>query len=91
MMLQSCYAVFATSILSSVTFHRFLAHVNWKKSFLLLGIKFRGHAKEEAKQQPATWMDFLTRKKLRQKFTSFIPSHIRKTAAGFLALNKAYY
>ena len=34
--------------------------LNWKKSFLLLGIKFRGHAKEEAKQQPATWMDFLT-------------------------------
>ena len=65
--------------------------LNWKKSFLLLGIKFRGHAKEEAKQQPATWMDFLTRKKLRQKFTSFIPSHIRKTAAGFLAINKAYY
>ena len=65
--------------------------LNWKKSFLLLGIKFRGHAKEEAKQQPATWMDFLTRKKLHQKFTSFIPSHIRKTAAGFLAINKAYY
>ena len=92
MMLQSCYAVFATSILSSVSFHRFLAHVlNWKKSFLLLGIKFRDHAKEEAKQQPAKWMDFLTRKKLRYKFISFILSHIRKTAAGFLAFNKAYY
>ena len=26
MMLQSCYAVFATSILSSVSFHCFLAH-----------------------------------------------------------------
>ena len=67
MMLQSCYAVFATSILSSVSFifTVFLHMLNWKKSFLLLGIKFRGHAKEEAKQQPATWMDFLTRKKLR--------------------------
>ena len=43
----------------------FLLMLNWKKNFLLLGIKFRGHAKEEAKQQPATWMDFLTRKKLR--------------------------
>ena len=28
--------------------------LNWKKSVLLLGIKFRGHAKEEEKQQPAT-------------------------------------
>ena len=44
-------AVFATSILSSVSFHCFLAHV---ERFLLFGIKFRGHAKEEAKQQPAT-------------------------------------
>ena len=31
MMLQSCYAVFATSILSSVSFHRFLAHVEMEK------------------------------------------------------------
>ena len=31
MMLQSCYAVFATSILSSVNFHRFLAHVELEK------------------------------------------------------------
>ena len=57
---------------------------NWKKSFLLLGIKIRGYAKEEAKQQPATQMDFLTRKKM--TLASFIPSHIRKTAAGFLAI-----
>ena len=63
MMLQSCYAVFATSILNSVSFTVFLLMLNWKKSFLLLEIKFRDHAKEEAKQQPVTWMDFLTRKK----------------------------
>ena len=31
MMLQSCYAVFATSILSSVSFHRLLAHVELEK------------------------------------------------------------
>ena len=31
MMLQSCYAVFATSILSSVSFHRFVAHVELEK------------------------------------------------------------
>ena len=56
MMLQSCYAVFATSVLSSVSFHRFLAHVELeKRAFCCFqGIKFRGHAKEEAKQQPAT-------------------------------------
>ena len=27
----------------------FLLMLNWKKSFLLLGIKFRGHAKEKEK------------------------------------------
>ena len=31
MMLQSCYAVFATSILSSVSFDRFLAHFEMEK------------------------------------------------------------
>ena len=86
-MLQSCCAVFTTSILSSFRFHSVLGHVELEKSFWLLGIKFHGYAKEEAKQQPATRMDFLTRKKnTRNIFTSFIPSHIRKTAAGFLVL-----
>ena len=36
-----------------------------KKTFLLLGIKFRGNTKEETKQQPATCMNFLTREKIR--------------------------
>ena len=65
MMLQSCYAVLATSILNSVSFHCFLAHVELQKElkFLLLGIKFRGHAREEVNQPLATWMDFLIRKK----------------------------
>ena len=31
MMLQTCYAVFATSMLSSVSFQRFLAHVELEK------------------------------------------------------------
>ena len=31
MMLQSCYAVFATSILSSVSFYCFIAHVELEK------------------------------------------------------------
>ena len=62
----------------------FLVMLFWKKSFLLLGNKFRGHAKEEAKQQPSTWMDFLTRKKTTLKnYTNFLPTYIRKTASGF--------
>ena len=65
MTLQSCYAVFATSILSSVRFHSVLAHVELEKDLLLLGIKFRRYAKEEAKQQRVTWMEFLTWKKIR--------------------------
>ena len=64
MMLQSCCTVCATSILSSaVRFHSALAHVELEKELLLLGIKFRRYAKEEANQQRVTWMDFLTRKK----------------------------
>ena len=52
---------------------------------MLLGIKFCGNAKEEAKR--VTGMDFLARKKNTLKiFTSFIPAHIRKAAAGFLAI-----
>ena len=35
MMLQSCYAVFATSILSSVSFHYFLAHVEPEKELFV--------------------------------------------------------
>ena len=60
----------------------------------MLEIKFRDHAKEEAKQQPAIWMDFLTRKK---KYDKIIPAlylltfRFVKTAAGFFAINKAYY
>ena len=49
----------------NLAFTVFLLMLNWKKSFLLLGIKFRVYAKEEAKQQSATWMDYPTRKKLR--------------------------
>ena len=45
------------NLLSSVSFHRFLAHVELEQKLFAVGIKFRGHAKEEAKQQPATWMD----------------------------------
>ena len=67
--------------------------LNWKKDLLLLGIKFRSYAKEEAKQQRVTWIDFLTTKKNTLNFfTSFIPAHIRKIATGFsLAINKDYY
>ena len=68
MMLQSCCTVFETSILSFVSFHSVLAHVKLEKDLLLLGINFRGYAKEEAKQQRVTWMDFLTRKKNAKTF-----------------------
>ena len=69
MMLQSCYAIFATSILNSVRFHCFPTHDELEKEpGLLLGIKFRGYAKGEAKQQPAIWIDFLTRKKYVKRF-----------------------
>ena len=113
MMLQSCYAVFATSILNSVTFHCFLAHVELEKELFAAwnqaGLstshvfkygendfpgkshydashqgqsKFRGHAKEEAKQQPAKWRDFLTRKKKKAK-KLYLLTFVLKTAAGF--------
>ena len=73
-MLNSCGKLWCCKVVTQFSqplywalsaFTVFLLMLNWKKSFLLLGIKFCGHAKEEAKQQPDTWMDFLTRKKLR--------------------------
>ena len=48
MMLQSCYAVFASSILNSVSFHCFLAHVELEKELYAAWIKFHGHAKEDS-------------------------------------------
>ena len=68
MMLQSCCTVFETFILSFVSFHSVLARVKLEKDLLLLGINFCGYAKEEAKQQRVTWMDFLTRKKNAKTF-----------------------
>ena len=68
MMLQRYCTVCATSILSSaVRFHSALAHVELEKELLLLRIKFRRYAKEEANQQRVAWMDFLTRKKITLK------------------------
>ena len=83
MMLQSCYAVFATSILDSVSFHCFLAHVELEKELFASWNQVLWPCKAGKKQikQPASWMDYLTRKnKIRGKI---IPSHIRKTATGF--------
>ena len=77
MMLQSCYAVFATSILDSVSFHFFLAHVELEKKLFAACNQVTRPCKEEAKQQLATWMKFLTRKKnALQNYTS---PHICKT------------
>ena len=60
MMLQSCCTVCASPL-------------SLEKELLLLGIKFRRYAKEEANQQRVTWMDFLTSKKNYAKiFTSFL-------------------
>ena len=91
MMLQSCYAVFATSILSSVTFHRFLAHVELEKELFATWNQVPWPCKGRNKTKTGYVDGLSNQEKLRQKFTSFIPSHIRKTAAGFLAINKAYY
>ena len=91
MMLQSCYAVFATSILDSVSFICFLAHVELEKTLFVASNQVARPCKEEAKQQPATWMEFLTRKKkIRSKIIPHL-TFVKLTAAGFLAINKAYY
>ena len=63
MMLQSCYAVFATSILNSVRFHCFLALVELEKELFAGWNQVPWPWKGRTKQQPATWMDFITRKK----------------------------
>ena len=54
---MECYDA-AKLMLSACTV--LLLILNWKKSFLLLEIKFRDHGKDEAKQQPATLVDGLS-------------------------------
>ena len=89
MMLQRCYAVFATSILNSVSFHCFLAHVELEKELFAAWNQVPWPCKGRSKTTTG-YMDGLSdqEKKYAKKI---IPSPIRKTAAGFLAINKVYY
>ena len=92
MMLQSCSAVFVTSILSSVSFHRFLAHVELEKELFAAWNQVPWPCKGRS-ETTTGYVDGLSNqeKNYAKNFSSFIPSHIRKTAAVFLAINKAYY
>ena len=63
MMLQSCYAVFATSILNSVSFHCFLAHVELEKELFVAWNQVPWPCKGRSKTRTCYVMDFLTRKK----------------------------
>ena len=49
MMLQSCYAVFATSILNFVSFHCFLAHVELEKELFAAWNQVPWPCKERSK------------------------------------------
>ena len=61
MLLQSCYAVFATSLLNCVSFHCFLARVELENELIAAWNQILWPCKgTEAKQQSATWMEFLT-------------------------------
>ena len=91
MTLQSCYAVFATSISSSISFHRFLVHVELEKELCAAWNQVPWPCKGRSKTTTGYVDGLSNQEKITLKFISFIPSHIRKIAAGFLAINKAYY
>ena len=82
MMMQSCYAVFATSILSSVSFHCFLAHVELEKELFDAWNQVPRPCKGRSKTTTG-YVDELSNqeknndKKLYQLLT------FRKTAAGY--------
>ena len=71
-----------------------LAHVELEQTFCSTSNQVpwlcKGRSKNNNRYGLHGWS--LTRKKIALKcFTSFVPAHIRKTAASFLAKNKAYY
>ena len=82
----------ATSILNSVSFHCFLAHVELEKERFAAWNQVPWQCKGRSKITTG-YMDGLSnQEKIALKnHTSFIPSHIGKTAVVFLAINKAYY
>ena len=69
MMLRSClYAVFATSILNSVSFHRFLAHVELEKGLFAAFKESSSVAMQRKKQnnnQLLRWTFYKPGKKIR--------------------------
>ena len=89
MMLQSCYAVFATSGLSSVNLQCFLAHVKLAKELFAAWNQVPWPYKGRSKTTTGFLYGLSNQEKKRFKdYTSFIPSHIRETAAGFLAIKQ---
>ena len=89
MMLQCCYAVFATSVLNSVSFHCFLAHVELEKELFASSNQVPWKCKGRSKTTTG-FMNGLSNLE-NQNTLKIIPPHIHKTAAGFWAINKAYY
>ena len=79
MMLESCYAVFATSILNSVSFHCFLPHVELEKEPFTAWNQVPGSCKGISKTT-TSYMDGLSNQE-KKYAKQYIPSHIRKTAA----------
>ena len=84
-MLQSCYAVFATSILNSVSFHCFLAHVELEKELFVTWNQVPWPCKGRSKTRIG-YMDGLSNQENKYAKKLYLPP-----AAGFLAINKAYY
>ena len=83
--LLSCYAVFATSILSAVSFHCFPAHVKLEKELFAVWNQVPWLCKGKSKTITGYVYGLSNQEKNYAKnYTSLIPSHIRKTAAGFL-------
>ena len=75
MMLQSCYAVFATSILNSVSFHCFLARVQLEKGLFAAWNQVPWPCKGRSKTTTG-YMDGLSNQE--KNTLKIIPSHIHK-------------
>ena len=91
MMLQRCHALFATSILSSVSFHCFLAHVEMEKELSAAWNQVLWPCKGKSKTTTGYVDGLSNQEKITLKIYQLYTFHIRKTAAGLLAINKAYY
>ena len=77
MMLQSCYAVFATSILNSVSFHCFLAHIELEQDRAFCCLESSSVAMQRKKQNNNRLHDGLSNQEKKYAKKLYLPTFVK--------------